>query len=198
MTKFIISTTQIQSSLEEQHNHSSPCILKWRQGQLLVGLGQQVKQPYLPPLESKEELVECLKHSPVRLVRVDPRLGEAKLRLWADACEQAGKAMFLKVPVNPELLKKKAGLDWWLKRLIEWIVAAILLLILSPLILVIAWIIYSQSSGPIFTQQWCVGKRGKLFRTFKFRTMVEAETLHGNLHKQADAPDFLSLRVLDA
>ena len=196
---------EIDSSYQQQqYDYSPQCMLKWRQGQLLVSVPGQVKQPCLPSLESKQRLVECLKHSPVQMVRVDPRLGETKLEFWADACEQAGKAMFLKVPSNPALLKKKAEVSWRLKRLIEWIIAALLLLVFSPLILGLVLLIHFQSPGPIFTQQWCVGKRGKLFRTYKFRTTVDLETLYpevmphqrqGNLHKHEDAP-YTSLGLL--
>lgn len=198
MTNFTIPTQEIYSPIKQQQCDRSPqYTLKWRQGQLLVSVPRQVKQPYLPALESKQRLVECLKHSPVRLVRVDSRLGETGLKFWADACEQAGKAMFLKVPAKPELLKKTPGMSWWLKRLIEWIIAALLLLALSPLLLGLTWLVHSQSPGPIFTQEWCLGKRGKLFRTFKFRTTLDPDTVHpqvmadprqGNLHKQEDAP----------
>lgn len=182
MAKLTTPTLESYSPTKhQQYERSSQYILKWRQGQLLVSLAEQVKQPYLPALENEQRLIECLQRSPVRLVRVDPELGETKLRFWADACEQAGKSIFIKVPANPKLLKK-AEASWWLKRLIEWSIAALLLVILSPLILVLTWLIHSQSPGPIFSEQWCVGKRGKLFKTLKFRTTVDTDKL-GHKHK---------------
>lgn len=194
MTNPIDPSLALDSPFERQRdNLSCQYTLKWRQEQLLVSALQQVKQPYLPPLEGEQRLVECLRHSRVRMVRIDPRIGETQLKFWADACEQAGKAIFLKVPTNHKFLKKNAGANWWLKRLIEWVIAALLLVVLSPLILGLALLIYFQSSEPIVTQQWCIGKRGKLFRTFKFRTTLETEKLDPqrmshcikrNLHRQ--------------
>jgi len=143
------------------------CTLKWRQGKLLVSLAPRDKQPYLPSIESEQWLVDCLKHSPVRLIRIDPDLGESWLKLWADACEQANKAVFLRLPSARELPRWRW---WWLKRLIDWSAAAVLLLALSPVMLVLVLLMHVYSPGPIFLRQWYVGERGKLFRVFKFRT----------------------------
>jgi lipopolysaccharide/colanic/teichoic acid biosynthesis glycosyltransferase len=203
MASYSTPTQQTYSSLEhkQQHNYLHSCILKWRQKQLWVTLSQQSKQPYLPLLESEQWLVDCLKHSPVRLVRIDPNLGEKELRFWADVCKQAKKAVFLQLPSTYELPKKKSPRSWWLKRLIDWSIATLLLLLLSPVMLGLVLLIHIYSPGPIFFRQWRVGKRGKLFRIFKFRTMVvDAEKLHHQvmgeqkgLHKRKDDPRITSL-----
>lgn len=170
------------------------CQMKWRQGQLLVSLAQDSQEPNLQALERQESLAECLMHSPVRLVRIDPQLGEAKLRLWADACRQANKYLFLKLPPAQELPRMRNPILWWLKRLFDWCAAAVLLVVLSPVMLALAILIAISSPGPIFFCQWRVGERGKLFRIFKFRTMVvDAEKVHhqvminqNGLHKCKD------------
>ncbi|MBD2101139.1 heterocyst development glycosyltransferase HepC [Leptolyngbya sp. FACHB-261] len=178
-------------------NYSSPgCILIWRQGQLLVRRSEKLRQPYMPALESEVLLVECLKHSPVRLVRLDPDLEEAKLKLWADACAQAQKTVFLQVPPAVGLPSQSSPLGWQLKRLVDRTGAAVLLLLLSPLMLTLALLIYSQTPGPILFRQWRVGERGRLFQVLKFRTMVVgADRLHHQvmggqtgLHKREDDP----------
>ena len=162
----------------QQNNNSSRCTLKWRQRQLLVSLEQQFCRSYLPSLESEQWLVECLKHSSVRLVRIDPNLGEASLKFWADACEQASKTVFLRLSPAHKLHSQRRLQSWWLSRLIDWSAAALLLLVLSPFMLGLAWLMRVQSPEPIFLRQWCVGKRGKLFRSFQFRTLVvNAQTL---------------------
>ncbi len=144
-----------------------------------MSLEQQVKQPHLPSLESKQWLVECLKHSPVQLICIEPELGEAGLKFWADACEQANKSVFLRLPAAYKLPSKRCPRSWWLKRVIDWSAAALLLLILSPVMLGLVVLMLVHSPQPIFYQQWCVGERGKLFRLLKFRTMVmNAQTLH--------------------
>ena len=175
---------------------SPPYTLQWRQDQLLVKPSQSVKQPELSVLKNKEGLVRCLNHSPVRVVRIDPALGDTRLQRWADACEQAGKQVFLSIPSNAELPRKRSPFTWYLKRILDWSVAALLLLILSPVLLALALLIRIDSPGPIFFRQWRVGKRGRLFRIIKFRSMVvNAEQFHhqvmgdlSGLHKREDDP----------
>ncbi|MFB2839241.1 heterocyst development glycosyltransferase HepC [Floridanema evergladense] len=154
-------------------------ILKWRLGKLLVSSRPGTNQPYLPALENRELLVKCLQNSPVRLVLLDPDISEDKLRLWADAGEQANKAVYLRLPSAHGLPRMRNPLSWGLKRVFDWSVAALLLTVLSPLMLGLAILIRANSSGPIFYTQWRVGERGKLFRILKFRTMiVDAEKYH--------------------
>src|SRR5699024_8610522 len=49
----------------------------------------------------------------------------------------------------------------------------IILIILSPLLLIIAVIIKLDSEGPILFKQERLGKDGKVFLIYKFRTMVD-------------------------
>ncbi len=57
------------------------------------------------------------------------------------------------------------------KRLIDIIVALIFLIILTPLFLVIAILIKTDSAGPVFYLQQRVGLNNSDFAIFKFRTM---------------------------
>jgi lipopolysaccharide/colanic/teichoic acid biosynthesis glycosyltransferase len=59
-----------------------------------------------------------------------------------------------------------------MKRAIDFIVSFLALLILSPLILIISLIIFFGDNGPILFLQSRVGKNGKEFNIFKFRTMI--------------------------
>jgi lipopolysaccharide/colanic/teichoic acid biosynthesis glycosyltransferase len=177
-------------------NRLSRYNLKWRQKQLLVKLNRDLKAPYLPPLTEQAWLSECLQRSPVQLVKLPLELSETELKFWADACANGGKSVFLKLPSTAALPKKRNRVKWWIKRLSEWAIAALLLTLLSPLMLLLSWLIVTTSPGPILFHQWRVGERGKLFRIYKFRTMVTgAEQLHhqvmGNqagLHKLEDDP----------
>lgn len=55
------------------------------------------------------------------------------------------------------------------------------LILVSPLFLVIAFLIKRESPGPVFFRGIRIGKNGKEFRIFKFRTMVvDAEKLGGS------------------
>ncbi|MFM6896541.1 MAG: sugar transferase, partial [Microcystis panniformis] len=58
------------------------------------------------------------------------------------------------------------------KRLLDIVLAAIALLILSPLMLLAALAIYLEDgASPLFRQQR-VGQKGKLFELLKFRSMA--------------------------
>jgi lipopolysaccharide/colanic/teichoic acid biosynthesis glycosyltransferase/nucleoside-diphosphate-sugar epimerase len=60
-----------------------------------------------------------------------------------------------------------------IKRVVDTVLAALGLIILAPLLGVIALLIKLDSAGPVFFRQERVGKDGRRFRIFKFRTMVD-------------------------
>jgi len=60
-----------------------------------------------------------------------------------------------------------------MKRAIDFVGAGVGLLIISPLLLIIAAIIRLDSRGPIFFRQTRVGRDGRSFEVWKFRTMVQ-------------------------
>ena len=67
-----------------------------------------------------------------------------------------------------------------LKRLFDLIFSSIGLVVSSPFLFLIAVWIKIDSLGPVFFQGTRIGKSGKTFRIFKFRTMVvDAENLGG-------------------
>jgi len=172
MKSFTISEQKpIYCVYQQQQNARSPqCKLQWRQGQLLVRLSEGFEQPYLAGVESEQGIARCLTHSPVRLVRIDATLGEAALKRWIKACEQANKPMFLRGTVARNRLGKQSKLSWWVK-LIDWIAAFLLAFLLSPVMLAIVVLLqYVYSSGAIFSPEWRVGLRGKLFKALYFRT----------------------------
>lgn len=57
------------------------------------------------------------------------------------------------------------------KRLFDWVMASLGLLVLGPVLLLIALAIKLDSPGPIFFRQERVGRFGRPFRIHKFRTM---------------------------
>jgi len=57
------------------------------------------------------------------------------------------------------------------KRLFDIVVAAILLILLIPFFLTVALLIRLDSKGPFLFYQQRVGKQGKLFKMWKFRSM---------------------------
>ena len=60
--------------------------------------------------------------------------------------------------------------------------ALLLLLVLSPLMLLVAWLTWRRDGVPVFFAHYRVGRDGRLFRCLKFRTMFrEAEQMLANL-----------------
>ncbi|NJO16369.1 MAG: sugar transferase [Thioploca sp.] len=73
----------------------------------------------------------------------------------------------------------------WRKRLFDIIVAILLLLVLTPLFLIVVVLIYLDSPGSIFFTQTRIGKEGKFFTMWKFRSMVVgAEQLQQQLQNE--------------
>jgi exopolysaccharide biosynthesis polyprenyl glycosylphosphotransferase len=73
-----------------------------------------------------------------------------------------------------------------LKRVLDVTFSTLLLLVLFPFILAIAIAIKIESRGPVFYASERIGKKGRVFRCFKFRTMVRdaekrrADVMHMN------------------
>lgn len=68
----------------------------------------------------------------------------------------------------------------FLKRPFDLLLSGIGILLSSPLGLVIAILIKIEDRGPVFYRQDRVGRKGRLFKVIKFRSMVpDAEKIHG-------------------
>lgn len=79
-------------------------------------------------------------------------------------------------PYYDRLRRKKVGLI--AKRIGDVALSVLLIILLSPVLLVISLIIVCDSRGGVFFRQQRVTSYGKVFRIFKFRTMVSnAESL---------------------
>jgi len=71
-----------------------------------------------------------------------------------------------------DILRKKR-VSLFLKRCFDFFVSLLMLIVLSPLFLILAIAIKIDSKGPVFYRQKRVTQYGKVFRIFKFRTMVK-------------------------
>jgi lipopolysaccharide/colanic/teichoic acid biosynthesis glycosyltransferase len=58
------------------------------------------------------------------------------------------------------------------KRSLDFLAAALALLLLAPLMAIVAALVWRTSPGPILLRQTRIGKDGVPFRMYKFRTMV--------------------------
>lgn len=154
------------------YNSQFKWVLKWRQRQLIVR-SQASSVEHSTELASADWLRERLSHSPVLRVKLDPMLGAADLTAWAEACEQAGKPVFLSLPSSATLPQRYCRVGWTVKRTLDWLVALGLLVLMAPLGLGAIVLMQSQTQESIWTQAWCVGERGRLFK----RWMVRPEVL---------------------
>lgn len=86
-----------------------------------------------------------------------------------------------------ESLKNKQG-QLLLKRAFDILLAAVLLVLLSPVMLILALAIKLDSPGTVMFRQVRVTQYGREFRIFKFRTMVSnAQQLGTQVTVQGDA-----------
>lgn len=123
------------------------------------------------------------------LVVALPNLSSEKLCSAVDAARQAGvRIAFLSATELTEqqwteaidvdglsLTPMLESFERWhylvAKRLTDLILSSLLLVLLAPLFLLIALLIRLDSPGPAFFSQERVGRRGELFRMYKFRSM---------------------------
>jgi exopolysaccharide biosynthesis polyprenyl glycosylphosphotransferase len=75
-------------------------------------------------------------------------------------------------------------LDGFFKRVMDFLISLLLLIIFSPLMVVIAILIKLTSPGPVVFTQKRIGLNKRIFNIYKFRTMVmNAEELMADLEK---------------
>lgn len=75
---------------------------------------------------------------------------------------------------QPFIMLRRVGLRWQqllLKRLLDVTISATALVVVSPLMLLIAAAVRLESKGPAFFKQRRVGRHGRSFGCFKFRSM---------------------------
>lgn len=162
---------------ERQANQFLRYKLRWRQKYLIVNLGTTARKMYLTVLDSQGWLVDCLKLSSVKAVCLDANLGEAEIKLWADACAQVNKTTFLRLPPQLKRAKQRSISGGKLQELLDRAIAALLILLLSPALLALFCISYLRSANPLsYERQWYVSKQGKLFRLYKFQLIATANT----------------------
>ena len=90
------------------------------------------------------------------------------------------------------------GFDFWVKRGFDFVVSAILIILLSPLLLGLAIMIKLDSEGPFFYKQERIGLHGRKFKVLKFRTMVvNADKLQKELEARNEMKDGVLFKMKD-
>lgn len=98
------------------------------------------------------------------------------LALTLSLVDVAGPRVLMR-PVNglPMMYVDEArftGGKYVLKSLFDWAMAAMITVVLLPVLAVVAILVRATSTGPVLYRQERIGKDGRRFRIFKFRTMV--------------------------
>lgn len=73
------------------------------------------------------------------------------------------------IEVTPDIMTPTSKL---IKRIFDFFISLTIILILSPILILIYVIIKFSSKGPVFYKQIRVGKEGKEFNIYKFRSMI--------------------------
>jgi lipopolysaccharide/colanic/teichoic acid biosynthesis glycosyltransferase len=119
--------------------------------------------------EDIASLVRVARLGGLRLSVCSPVLDAAGTN--AQACHVAGMALLAADPIDGGVAAH------WIRRIVDLALAATLLLLLSPVLALIALAVKLESPGPVLFRQTRVGRHGKLFRIFKFRSMVAGAEL---------------------
>jgi exopolysaccharide biosynthesis polyprenyl glycosylphosphotransferase len=118
---------------------------------------------------SREELLDIY-----RCVAWKPGV---KLRLTSGLFEIMSTGLHIKELVNIPLIEvnkvRITGMNLVIKTAIDYVVAILGLVLLSPFFFLIAILIRLDSPGPIFYKHRVLGLYGKQFMAYKFRTMVQ-------------------------
>ncbi|MGL5923236.1 heterocyst development glycosyltransferase HepC [Chroococcidiopsis sp.] len=177
---------------ERQANQFLRYKLKWRQQYLVVNLASTTRKMYLSGLDTQEWLVNRLKLSSLKGVCLDPNLGETEIEIWADACAQADKTAFLRLPPQLKRAKRQNLIGGKLQKLLDRAIAALLILLLSPALLALLCISCWRSPNP-FTcdRQWYVSQQGKLFRLYKFQLIATANSKRRENDAQHESKNLL-------
>jgi len=83
----------------------------------------------------------------------------------------------------------KTPVSKFIKRVVGFVLSALMFLCLSPLLILVSIVIRLDSRGPILFSQERVGENGEIFTIYKFRSMrTDAETISGPVWAEEDDP----------
>jgi exopolysaccharide biosynthesis polyprenyl glycosylphosphotransferase len=149
--------------------------------------GQSNEFQFLGSIDSLKDIVK--KVEPDEIILTDISINRKKIINIIQICSDANISfkfisdVFSMVTTSastntlaglPIMELKTIALDGWgriVKRLFDIIFSAVLLITLSPLFLIVAILVKISSSGPVIFKQKRVGRDGKVFNFYKFRSM---------------------------
>lgn len=117
---------------------------------------------------SRDDLLELY-----RTVGQDP---DTELRLSSGLFEILNTGMLIQEISGVQLMTphrvRITGVDALLKTALDYLIATVTLLVLSPVMALIALAVMLDSPGPVIHRRQVLGVSGKSFGAFKFRTMI--------------------------
>ena len=79
----------------------------------------------------------------------------------------------MKTVETPHKLTFRQKIYRAIKAILEWLIAVVAVIVLSPVLIITAIAIKIDSKGPVFFVQKRIGRKGKTFKCIKFRSMAE-------------------------
>ena len=149
---------------------SAPCSLTWRDRKLFVRAASPAESLDLAALQDGDRLVECLKRSPVELVKLDSDLSPEVLLRWAEACGQAKKACYLTIPQITDLDKSHRLFSSIISKPFQQLTACLLLVTISPII-VIGKI--RETANFDLDKRWAFDSSGKMVKLFTTKEKIK-------------------------
>jgi Undecaprenyl-phosphate glucose phosphotransferase len=118
------------------------------------------------PATAEERILQILRKLWVLPIDVRVSAHHSKLRLRSRAYSYIGNVPFLAVFDKP-----LSDWNWALKEIEDRLVAAILVILLSPVMLAVAIAVKTTSKGPVLFRQKRHGFNNRLIEVYKFRSM---------------------------
>jgi exopolysaccharide biosynthesis polyprenyl glycosylphosphotransferase len=178
---------EVRGFLDSNH-HGDPRILGTLDDLARVARQQFADEVFIT-IPSERELVKRLALEAMTLnldVKVVPELYDGLA--WQCPLDFVGE-----VPVRVLHREPIPALGLFLKRMTDIAGSAFGLILLSPLLALIALIVKIDSPGPVLYRGYRMGKKGRKFLCYKFRTMIrDAEAIKGKLKhlNERDGPFF--------
>lgn len=79
------------------------------------------------------------------------------------------------------MIRKKRLYECYVKRMLDFLLALLALIVLSPVLLIISVLVRVKLGSPVIFRQERPGKGEKIFRLYKFRTMTDERNEKGEL-----------------
>jgi exopolysaccharide biosynthesis polyprenyl glycosylphosphotransferase len=142
-------------------------------------LGDLAQLPHLRESKPFDEVVIAVSSSERKsLARVVAAVEQLRVRVYLYFQVQGVVLLYQRGTVGPWHLVDLPSTvidahEWLIKRLMDLLVASLLLLLVSPVMALIALAIKLDSPGPAIFRQRRIGEHGRPFILIKFRTMID-------------------------